>query len=107
MGAILCIIGDKLCQEWQNNTLESQSNEQEWQGNTLEHERVDQEFEDYINTFYKQGEFDHKTYEEMEEVFYPYINLKKKGGKIYLKSLIKIADWAVSNCVEDQLPKAI
>ena len=107
MGAILCIIGDTLYKRWQNNTLESQSNDQEWQENILEYERVDQEFEDYINTFYKQGKFDHKTYEEKEEAFYSYINLKKKGGKIYLKSLTKIADWAVSNCVEDQLPKAI
>ena len=95
MGAILCIIGDTLYKRWQNNTLESQSNDQEWQENILEYERVDQEFEDYINTFYKQGKFDHKTYEEKEEASYPYINLKKKGGKIYLKSLTKIADWAV------------
>ena len=103
----MCIIGDTLYKRWQNNTLESQSNDQEWQENILEYERVDQEFEDYINPFYNQGKFDHKTYEEKEEAFYPYINLKKKGGKIYLKSLTKIADWAVSNCVEDQLPKAI
>ena len=107
MGAILCIVGNKLYQEWQKNTLVSQGNKQGLQGHTLECERFDQEFVDYINTFYKQGEFDHDTYEEMEEVLYPYINLKKKGGKLYLKSLIKIADWAVTNCVEDQLPKAI
>ena len=107
MGAILCIIGDQLCQEWQKSTLEFQNNKQEWQENNLECERVDQEFENYMNTFYRQGKFDHKTYEEMEEVVYPYINLKKRGGKLYIRSLIKMADWAVSNCVEDQLPKAM
>ena len=69
MGAILCIMGDKLCQEWQKNTLESQGNKQELQGNTLEYERIDQEFVDYMDTFYKQGEFDHDTYEEVEDVF--------------------------------------
>ena len=107
MGAILCIIGDTLYQKWQDNPLESQNNNQEWEENVLECERVDKEFEEYINTFYNQAKFDHKAYEEKEEARYPYINLKKKGGKIYLKSLTKIADWAVSNCVEDQLPKAI
>ena len=66
MGAILCIIGDQLCQEWQKSTLEFQNNKQEWQENNLECERVDQEFENYMNTFYRQGKFDHKTYEEME-----------------------------------------
>ena len=107
MGAILCIIGDTLYQKWQDNPLESHNNNQEWEENVLECERVDKEFEEYINTFYNQTKFDHKAYEEKEEARYPYINLKKKGGKIYLKSLTKIADWAVSNCVEDQLPKAI
>ena len=53
MGAILCIMGDKLCQEWQRNTLESQGNKQELQEITLEYEIFDQEFVDYINTFYK------------------------------------------------------
>ena len=85
MGAILCIIGDTLYQKWQDNPLESQSNNQEWEENVLECERVDREFEDYINTFYNQAKFDHKAYEEKEEACYPYINLKKKGGKIYLK----------------------
>ena len=107
MGAILCIIGDQLCQEWQKSSLEFQNNKQEWQENNLECERVDQELENYMNTFYKQGKFDYETYEEMEDVVYPYINLKKRGGQLYINSLIKMADWAVSNCVEDQLPKAM
>ena len=107
MGAVLCIIGGTLYQKWQDNFLESHNNNQKWEENILECERVDKEFKEYINTFYNQTEFDHNAYEKKEEAYYPYINLKKKGGKIYLKSLTKIADWAVSNCVEDQLPKAI
>ena len=86
MGAILCIIGDTLYQKWQDNPLESHNNNQEWEENVLECERVDKEFEEYINTFYNQAKFDHRAYEEKEEARYPYINLKKKGGKIYLKS---------------------
>ena len=35
MEAILCILGDKLCQELQGSTLEYQGNEQELQGSTL------------------------------------------------------------------------
>merc|ERR1712240_779940 len=100
-------MGDKLCQEWQGRTLESQGNKQESQGNTLEYERYDQEFLDYINTFYKQGVFHHDAYEREEEVFYPYVNMKRKSGEIYLKSLTRIADLAVENCIDDQLPKAI
>ena len=33
--------------------------------------------------------------------------MKRKSGETYLKSLTKIADWAVDNCIDDQLPKAI
>ena len=33
--------------------------------------------------------------------------MKKKSGKTYLKSLTKISDWALENCIDDQLPKAI
>ena len=107
MGAVLCIIGGTLYQRWQDKFLESHNNNQKWEENILEYERVDKEFKEYINTFYNQTEFDHDAYEEKEEAYYPYINLKKKGGKIYLESLAKIAEWAVSNCVDDQLPKAI
>ena len=33
--------------------------------------------------------------------------MKKRSGKTYLKSLTKISDWALKNCIDDQLPKAI
>ena len=107
MGAILCIMGEKLCQELQGSTLEYQGNKQKMQGDTLGYERYDQEYQDYINTFYKQGVFDHDAYEREEEVFYPYVNMKRKSGEIYLKSLTRIANWAVENCIDHQLPKAM
>jgi len=44
MGAILCIFGDKLCQELQRSTLEYQGNKQELQENILGYESCDQEF---------------------------------------------------------------
>ena len=107
MGAILCILGDKLCQELQGSTLEYQGNEQELQASILGYESSDQEFQEYINTFYEQEVFDYDAYLREEEVPYPYVNMKKKGGKTYLKSLTKISDWALENCIDDQLPKAI
>ena len=82
MGAILCIMGDKLCQEWQGSTLEYQGNKQNLQRDTLEYERYDQEYQDYINTFYMQGVFDHDAYEREEKIFYPYVNMKKKRGNL-------------------------
>ena len=107
MGAILCIMGEKLCQELQGSTLEYQGNKQKMQGDTLGYEGYDQEYQDYINTFYKQGVFDYDAYLREEEIPYPFVNMKKESGKIYLKSLTKISDWALENCTDDQLPKAI
>ena len=53
MGTILCIMGEKLCQELQGSTLEYQGNKQKMQEDTLGYERYDQEYQDFINTFYK------------------------------------------------------
>ena len=107
MGAILYIMGDKLCKELQGSTLDYQGNKQKMQGDTLGYERYDQEYQDYINTFYKQGLFDYEANLREEEIPYPYINMKRKSGETYLKSLTRIADQAVENCIDDQLPKAI
>ena len=82
MGAILCIMGDKLYQELQGNTLEYQGNEQELQGSILGYESSDQEFQEYINTFYEQEVFDYDAYLREEEVPYPYVNMKKKRGRL-------------------------
>ena len=68
MGAILCVMGDKLCQELQGNTLEYQGNEQELQGSILGYESSDQEFQEYINTFCEQEVFDYDAYLREEEV---------------------------------------
>ena len=92
MGVILCVMADKLYQEYQGNTQQYQGNDQEYQGNnTTLHEQEVSEVETHVSD---------------EDIHDHIINWEQESGRPYLESLTEISDWALENCHEDQLSKA-
>ena len=92
MGAILCVMTDKLYQEYQGNTQQYQGNDQEYQGNnTTLHEQEVSEVETHVSD---------------EDIHDHIINWEQESGRLYLESLTEISYWALENCHEDQLSKA-
>ena len=81
MEVILCVMADKLYQEYQGNTKQYQDN------NTTLHEQEVSEIVTHVSN---------------EDIYDHIINWEQESGRLYLESLTKISDWALENCHKDQ-----